>query len=847
MITNKEFLEALFKEDAPWTHVTDFAYDPDHIPSDRHLAAWRGDYACRYHMGEITNQYFTISNFYCDEQGQARRRKALYRHTRVIVLDDVREKLNLTEVHKLPPPTWILVTSPGSEQWGYLLTEPATNRQQVENLLDGLISNGLAPNGKDPGMKGVTRYVRLPDGYNTKVKKMINGQPYKCELKHWNPYCTTTLEKLAAPFSVNINAPRREQRTDGATTVEDHPLLQLPDLIHIKDVRSDGRFDITCPWVNIHTGAVDSGTAIFTNADGSMGFKCHHGSCQDRTGRDLLAHLEKVKPGFMSDYSNWQANRMFKDLVQPAPPPVDFFTLPPADAAPAVVIPERSVLQAALGKLMTLIPGTVEIREASASLLKLVDSMPTMERQMYHDDIRDRNKWTKPEFKDILRDLRTRWYTSEKKHDFYDSCLYVKEQNIFYDFKSRIFFSAEAFQNSFSHEDAEARKVALQDGRVRKVERLDYAPKKPRVFNEKGVTMGNTWSDSNDVMGVEGDVSFWLDHWNVLGWREHRDHMLKWMAHTIIYPEHKINHMLILGSGEGCGKDFLLTPLIKAMGHNYTPISGDELLGGFNDFILNTKLLLINEADTGNRQEALSISNSLKPYAAAPPEELRVNQKGIKPIRVRNVINAVMTTNSSLPVRLNGPSRRFYAMWSTMNPRDDRDNMKPHWLAYWEQRWNWMRNGGAEACIWYLRNKVDLSDFNPFAAPQMTEFLRDITESSKSPMQSTIENFIEMRYGVFASDLVTREEASACLRAGDMFYKDAMCCDAKLFTQVMVSRVLSEMPKLINLRARKSATERPRYWVLRDREKYEAMNDTQLYDEYVKQRRDIKPRIEAVR
>lgn len=842
-MNNKEFLEVLFKEDAPWVHVTDFTYDPDNIPADRHLAAWKGDYVCRYHMGEVTNQYFTISNFYCDNEGQSRRRKALFRHTRVIVLDDVKEKLSLDEVHKLPAPTYILETSPGSEQWGYLLDKPAINRQQVENLLDGLISNGLAPNGKDPGMKGVTRYVRLPDGYNTKQKKMIDGEPFKCHLLHWNPTCTTTLEQLAAPFSVNLDAPRREQRTDGASTIEDHPLLQLPDLIHIKDIRSNGRFDITCPWVSHHTSMVDSGAAIFTNADGSMGFKCHHGHCQEKTGRDLLAHLESRKPGFMSDYTNWQANRMFKDLVKPVAE-ISFMDLAQVKKDDT---PSASALESAMWKILRMLPGTAEIREASTTLLKMVDGLPTMERQMYHEDIRDRNKWTKPEFKDILRDLRTRWYASEKKHDFYDTCLYVKEQNQFYDFHSRIFFSAEAFQNSFAHEDAEARKTALQDGMVRKVDRLDYAPKKPRVFTEKGITIGNTWTDSECVAGIEGDVSFWLDHWEVLGWTEHRDHMLKWMAHTIIYPEHKINHMLMLGSGEGCGKDFLLTPLMKAMGHNATVISGDELLGGFNDFILSTKFLLINEVDTGNRQEALSISNSLKPYASAPPDELRVNQKGIRPIRVKNLVNTIMTTNSTLPIRVNGPSRRYYGMWSDMNPRDEWNNMRPRWLAYWEERWNWMRNGGAEACIWYLRNKVDLRDFNPFAAPPMTEFLRDITENSKNPVQQTVENFIEMRLGVFASDLITREEASVCLKSGELFYKDAMSCDAKLFSQTMVSRVLAEIPNVISVRSRKNNDEKPRLWVIRNRDKYESMSDIELYVAYLQQRKDIKPRMGIVK
>ena len=48
--SNEEFLTALFGADAPWVHVTDFNYDPNNIPDDRHLHAWKGDFFSRYNM-----------------------------------------------------------------------------------------------------------------------------------------------------------------------------------------------------------------------------------------------------------------------------------------------------------------------------------------------------------------------------------------------------------------------------------------------------------------------------------------------------------------------------------------------------------------------------------------------------------------------------------------------------------------------------------------------------------------------------------------------------------------------------------------------------------------------------
>jgi len=838
-ITNKEFIEAVFSDDSLWCHVTDFPYDPVNIPKEQHLIAWKGDYFSRYQLNPNTNQYFTISTFYCDDQQQARRRKALFKQTPCIVLDDVKEKLSMTEVNKLPRPAWILETSIGSEQWGYILDTPCTERGRVENLLDGLVANGLAPEGKDPGMKGVTRYVRLPEGINNKSDKLVNGQPFKCRMLLWEPFNRTTLESLANPFNVDLDQVRRESRIDGAANVSDHPLINIPEVIHIKEVRSDGRFDITCPWVNDHTGADDSGSAVFTNGDNTIGFKCHHGACQHRTGNDLLRYIETRSTGFSATLKNWQLMREF-DTVSPvsfmdfvATPQISFMDQVPVQSAIQEVNPDA--LQHLCDNLRREPPGTNEQRDFAAKVLKYTDDLPKIDRKHWHDIVLDIMRWTKSDFKEILIDLRKTWYGEKiSSSTFYDNVVFVKELNQFYDWESRIFFSTEAFQNSFSHEDAEARKIALEDGRVQKVDRLDYAPRQPRVFIENGCRYANTWSDSTQSVGMHGDASRWTKHFEAIGWAEHQDHIEKWMAYTLRFPEKKINHMLLLGSGEGVGKDFLLYPLTKAMGENHSVISGEELLRDFDDHLLSTKYLHVNETELGDRREAMAVSNRLKPLAAAPPDTLRVNQKGIKPIKIRNIVNASMTTNSVLPMRLNGPSRRFYAIWSELNPRDKDDNMKPEWLEYWEDRWTWMKGGGWQFVVWYLINEVDLTNFNPSEAPPMTEFLREIKESSKSPMQQTLEAFIYKQHGAFKWDVLTTNDMGETLRAGVLTPADMMT-DPKYFTDKKIGMILKEMGIYRQVRSTNA-----RLWIVRNEEKYAHMTSTALYHEYERQMKEAK-------
>jgi len=332
-VTNKDFLRAIFGKDAHFVHVTAFPEPPDQISTSRHMACWMGGHARDYPIPVNTNQYFTISTFYTDAHGKARRRKALYLQTYCLVLDDVREKLSAEQAAKLPPPSWILETSPGSEQWGYILLVPCTVAAKIDNLNDGLIASALAPDGKDPGQKGITRYVRLPEGINNKASKFAGQEPFKCRMLEWHPERKIAIEDLAAPFDVDLDAERREGRVDGAADVPDHPLLEH-SAIHIKEIRSDGRFDITCPWVSDHTDSVDNGSAIFTNSDGSIGFKCHHGACQEKTGNDLLNFVEQTVPTFRRELNSWKFRRTL-DLMPEAPvPPVDFMGAPQGAVAP---------------------------------------------------------------------------------------------------------------------------------------------------------------------------------------------------------------------------------------------------------------------------------------------------------------------------------------------------------------------------------------------------------------------------------------------------------------------------------------------------------------------------------
>jgi len=776
-VSNNLFLKTIFHDDDSWTHVTSFLDDPSDISPDRRMRCWAGGYNCRVALIPDSNQYFCISTFFTDENKKARRRKALFRCTHLIVADDVCEKLPEENVLKLPSPTYKLETSPGSQQWGWVLDIPCTNREQVENLLDGLVEKGLAPDGVDPGMKGVTRYVRLPEGVNTKAKRVsANGNVApKCRMLEWNSERTTAIDALAEPFDVDINAPRKKSQVDGAADLPDHPLLNLPGIINVKEVLSGGRFDIECPFKSEHTGEIDDGAAMFTNKDGSIGFKCFHGACQHRTGKDLMDFIEERQPGFRATLSQYQVMLEFESMVTP-PPDINDKVRSPVDKSqdfdflgapvltPVVVqSPPSDNEQSLFNQLMTIPAASKEAIIVATALLKCIDSYAYALKLEWHNRVRNYMNWTKPDLKSILTEAREQWYKDtlstgnieQVLDEVYKNNTYIISLGQFYDSEKDQFLKPELFQNAFSHLNEEVKIDALMNSKCSKVDKIEYAPGLPNKFTKKRTNYINTYIDDTHK-GIKGDVTPWLELFEVLGWGgEKRDHIMDFLAYTIQHPEDKINHAIILGGGEGIGKDTLIWPIVTAMGRNATIIQGSDLLLNFNSYLLNTKLLQINEIDAGNYVQAQAVSNKIKGFITAPPDTININEKMVPSFSIQNKVNVIMGTNETRPVIMAMDSRRYYFLWSYLNIHDESGhNVLPRYMRYYKELWAWLKADGWKYCIEALYQR-DVSQFDPGATPPTTDDLIDVRESSMDPVLLLFHECIKDKISLFQSDLLT--------------------------------------------------------------------------------------------
>jgi len=301
LVGNGEFLAAVFGElvDARPV-VVSFEGNPASVPPKVWFGRpWQGIPDLAVSLPASANNYFSLAVFRPDEAGHFRRQKARFQALYAVMLDDIGTKVALERLTL--PPTWLLETSPGNHQAGYLLREPLADGTVADRLMNAIVAAGLC----DPGANGPrARLARLPIAVNGK-----HTPPFLCRMVEWSPALRYSVEDLVDGLQLEMASAGRSARP-GTRAAQQRPsdgdpvwiprpeensvLAALRDRGLYKAPLGDGKHDITCPWVTEHTGEVNGGTAYFEPDDNWPigGFKCLHGHCAERHVRDLLRFVD---------------------------------------------------------------------------------------------------------------------------------------------------------------------------------------------------------------------------------------------------------------------------------------------------------------------------------------------------------------------------------------------------------------------------------------------------------------------------------------------------------------------------------------------------------------------------
>ena len=293
MVTNEQFLAAL-AGDLPEDEriiVCHFLGDPDEagIPAWR-PRPWRPGKECAAGLDE--NVYATVASFRKASDNTWRRRGELFAAGRSLMIDDLGTKLPMDTVAPLKPSAMV-ETSPGNYQCWYFLAEPVTDRLRFDALIRAFIAQQLL-GGVDTGMSGVTRVGRLPLGRNGKAK--YGG--WSVRLAEWDPERRVTAEELIRAYGLRLEGQMRPMRRvlpsdlqlRGEMFVAHFRWLQQRGMLKREKPDISGWYEMTCPWVDGHTGRADTGAALrepFEENGWYGAFRCHHGHCLQRGWQDL--------------------------------------------------------------------------------------------------------------------------------------------------------------------------------------------------------------------------------------------------------------------------------------------------------------------------------------------------------------------------------------------------------------------------------------------------------------------------------------------------------------------------------------------------------------------------------
>jgi RecA-family ATPase len=299
-ISVRDFLAGVFGPDLPnaWVCVTPNADSPD----------WKG---CSASIAQLDGTGWDTQNCYYSvavmKPGATSRKDANWSHTRVIVVDDVVEKADPSHVQLcLGEPSFIVQTSPGSQQWGYILKAPITDPAVQAQLMRAITLAFFK--GIEPGHRDLTRYVRLPVGVNNKTSRVQGngGVAPGVVCVRWNHGMTCDWRDLAMRLEGVDSAltPGKSawQDAEGTKVISasasgvmgryphvtmadvdtwiargDYILAAFRELGMLRGEQANGYYEVECPWEATHTKTDDrtgwSPERFLGNAEG---FSCMH-------------------------------------------------------------------------------------------------------------------------------------------------------------------------------------------------------------------------------------------------------------------------------------------------------------------------------------------------------------------------------------------------------------------------------------------------------------------------------------------------------------------------------------------------------------------------------------------
>lgn len=348
-----------------------------------------------------------------------------------------------------------------------------------------------------------------------------------------------------------------------------------------------------------------------------------------------------------------------------------------------------------------------------------------------------------------------------------DNLYWVMAENKFMYLPTRTLFERAAVVRQVGGE------MAMMIEKKKVCSNLFWAPGMPTFLEDRAVVNGILYEfPGNNLLNtykvpeleLQGDpegAGFWLELGEYL-FGNQLHHMIQCLAFKVQHPDVKINHALVMGSyDQGIGKDAWLAPVQTAIGaHNFSSVTAavarEWTLKGFTETILQNVISRISEVhDLG--VDRFKFYDMTKDWAVAPPENVKVADKNVKPHFIANVVLMIYSTNHKTDGMFwPAEDRRHYFAWSDRT----RANMQEkRWRDYWNDwgdyakhivrddekkdeyfkgYYHHLKQGADYHVAAYLMQPELIAGFNPGASPPHTAAWRAVVSANRNPQDSEL-------------------------------------------------------------------------------------------------------------
>jgi hypothetical protein len=728
---NEAFLRLLFRAD--WHRVSVCSV------ADLKAKGWPARAARdAFPLDPKLNNYFCVSLV----KDPAQRRKTGFEALCVLVLDDVGPKGDPVEIRAaLGEPTYRLRTSPLNEQWGYRLDPWIYDRTRAERLLKRVVANHFS--GKDPGMAGVVRIMRLPEGTNNKAHLGVNGFPsvYWAASGAEKRTITAEMVEAACPLpddkissggpapAASSPAPDPVPAPVPGHTKGRDPVLEAMWRLGLilggpRQTSQGVAWDIICPWSHEHTpgtGAENTGTAYFRGG----GFRCWHGHCDNRHPADVRTRMDELireDSGGLMGLDDLDPHGSTFGVVDPA-------TVPPSPVKATPVLPP---IKAFMESVVFL---TTEDR-----WLDLTNDTTLNDRAL--------NKVWLPRLRGLLP-------TDAKGREITPSA-WARGSSVARDVDARTWWPGKPLVFT-----------AITNGMSRcYVNTWRDIPRPlahvPLADLERYVLASDWWALAGALMGPTPE--------GIENLRRLRNYMAMIVGAVHIKPA---NNPLIIGP-QGAGKEQIWAPLVSVLGpERALSISQAMFNSEFNPWALN-RLVLMPEVRRTTRGTTTDHDQyqAIKRMCDAGRAFDAVNQKYMTAINAANAFVLVMTSNEDRPMTLPEDDRRIWVIYTADTGWTvDRHQKLAAWFGA-ASPWGATNNDAVvEYLIRYWDEALMLGEVQGHAP--MTQNKRHLIKLSGGPVLAWLNDRLDLKppHPLALHDLLTAHElvdlVEAALRSGD--------------------------------------------------------------------------------